>query len=176
VLLDHVAAIDGFLAFAYGELAADDDPDGAIEWFTRSMRLSDTLGTTYTREIARIGRAAILVRQRRTADAARACSESVRATARMGMWPQVWTTLRITAELLVAEGHATLAATVLTAADADEQSSEVLGPGRERLADLWATIRATRSPEEVAAARAAGLAATRAQVVEQVVTTLAALG
>jgi hypothetical protein len=104
-LLDRGAATDGFVAFTYGEMAAAPDPDAAVEWYARSARLSEAMGTTYTREIAGIGRAAVLVRMGHTADAASACRDVLRSTSRIGMWPQVWNTLRITSELLVAEGH-----------------------------------------------------------------------
>jgi len=174
-LLERGAATDGFVAFTYGEMAAASDPDAAVEWYARSARLSDAMGTTYTREIARIGRAAVLVRQGRTAEAAPACREVIRATARIGMWPQVWTMLRITSELLVAQGEHELALVVLTAAEHDPKASTVMGPDLERLAGLRAEIDDVLSASARAAAEARARAATRVELVEEVVGVLARL-
>jgi predicted ATPase/DNA-binding SARP family transcriptional activator len=174
-LFARAAASDGFVAFTHAEMAAEVDPEAAVERYARAARLSDALGTTYTREIAWLGRAAVLVRQGRTAEAAAAVRDVVRSTARIGMWPQVWTILRITAELLVAEGHPGLALTVLTAADHDPKASAVMGPDVERLAALADAAAAALRPAGAAAARSRGRTATRAELVDDVVTALATL-
>ncbi|HEX7133224.1 MAG TPA: hypothetical protein VF228_11645, partial [Iamia sp.] len=174
-LLDRGSATDGFVAFTYGEMAAAPDPDAAVEWYARSARLSDAMGTTYTREIARIGRAAVLVRQGSIGEAAPACRDVIRATARIGMWPQVWTTLRITCELLVAVGEHELALVVLAAAEHDPKASTVMGPEIERLAGLRAEIDDALPAAVRSAAEARGRTATRGELVEEVVAVLAGL-
>ncbi len=175
-LFERSAATDGFVAFTRGEMAAEPDPLAAVEWYARAARLSDAMGTTYTREIAGIGRAAVLVRQQRTAEAAGACRDVIRSTARIGMWPQVWTTLRITAELLAATGNPVLGLVVLAAADHDPKAPAVMGPDVERLAALRDRLAAALPAPIAAAAEARGRSdVTRAEVVDEVATALAAL-
>lgn len=174
-LLDGLVDRDGFVAFTHAELAGPRDPEAALRGYAQAARLSDALGTAYTTELSRIGRTSILVRAGRSAEAAVAASEGVRSTARRGMWPQAWTTLRITCELLVAEGRFETAAFVLAAADADPIAPEVLGPDRERQDALRAAVDAALPPAVAAAQRDAGRSATRAQVVEEVVAALADL-
>jgi predicted ATPase/DNA-binding SARP family transcriptional activator len=174
-VLERGARMDGFVAFTHGEMAAETDPEAAVAWYGQSALLSDAMGTTYTREVARLGRAAVLVRQGRTAEAARACSEVIRGTARIGMWPQVWTMLRITCELLVAQGEHALALTVLAAAEHDPKASLVMGPEQERQAAVAAAAESALAPEALVDARARGRTVTRATLVEDVVATLATL-
>ncbi|MCV2490941.1 winged helix-turn-helix domain-containing protein [Geodermatophilus sp. YIM 151500] len=135
-LLTRVGAVDGFVDCTRAELMAPDDPEGALARFERAHRLCAERGHTYNREVAGVGRAAVLVRLGRHAEALAACRRSILDLRALGMWPQLWTVLRLTAELLVALDDPGPAAAVLDAADADPLAPAVLGPDRERLAEL----------------------------------------
>jgi hypothetical protein len=74
----------------------------------------------------------VLVRLRRHAEAAAACRELLADVRRAGMTAQVWTTLRLVAELLADLGEPAAAAAILLAADADPLAPVVFGPDRER--------------------------------------------
>jgi predicted ATPase/DNA-binding SARP family transcriptional activator len=143
-LTDHadlLAAADtyhGFVAFTRGELASVTEPTAALHWFERSRELSSRISQTYIGHLAAIGRTAVLIRLGRHADAITACREQIVALRRIGMTAQVWTILRLTAELLGELGDLEAAVTILDAADADPLAPVVLGPDLRRHADLRA--------------------------------------
>ncbi|HSK57714.1 MAG TPA: hypothetical protein VK935_01550, partial [Actinomycetospora sp.] len=64
-LLTRVAAVDGFVAYARGEFAAAEDPDVALACFDQAYRQCDAAGHAFNREVAAIGRAAVLIRLER---------------------------------------------------------------------------------------------------------------
>ncbi len=143
-LTDHadlLAAADtyhGFVAFTRGELASVTEPAAALHWFERSQELSSLISQTYMGHLAAIGRTAVLIRLGRHADAITACREQIVALRRIGMTAQVWTMLRLTAELLGELGDLETAVAILDAADADPLAPVVLGPDLRRHADLRA--------------------------------------
>ncbi|MGP4044627.1 BTAD domain-containing putative transcriptional regulator [Streptomyces sp. 2A115] len=140
VLLTEVSRVDGFVTYTRGELAAERDPARALACFAQAYRQCDAQGNTYVREVAAIGRAAVLIRLGRHAEAVTACRELVESLRRLGMWPQLWMVLRLTAELLVALGDHATAAALLTTADGDPLAPAVFGMDRDRHAAVWADI------------------------------------
>jgi predicted ATPase/DNA-binding SARP family transcriptional activator len=165
-LLDEVSRDDGFVAYTRGELAAAADPPLALTHFEQAWQQCDRQGHTYAREVAGVGRASVLIRLGRHADAVAACRKLLENLRAMGMWPQVWTVLRLTAELLVSLDDPEPAAILLAAADSDRLAPPVLGADRDRQARLWATISGRLTPQQVAAARATGLSAGHVGAVE----------
>ncbi|MET7396528.1 BTAD domain-containing putative transcriptional regulator [Dactylosporangium sp. NPDC005572] len=147
-LVDRVGALDGFVAYTHGELAAATDPQTALEWFARATRRAEGHGHRYTQEIAAIGRAAVLIRLRRTDDAVLACRDTLESLRQTGMWPQLWVLLRLTAELLLDLGDAASAARLLASADVDPLAPAVLPPERLHQEELWSAIgeQAPRAP------------------------------
>ncbi len=131
-LLAEVGEVDGFVAYTRGELAAETDPDAALAWFDLAHRRNEERGDTFNREVAGIGRAAVLLRLGRHDEAAAALRELLDSLRRLGMWPQVWTTLRLAAELLVELDDPGRAAALLAAADRDPLAPAILGAHRER--------------------------------------------
>ncbi len=166
-LLARVEAVEGFIAYTRGELAAESDPEAALAWFEQAYRQCDAQEHTYNREVAAVGRAAVLIRLGRHADAVPACRGLIDSLRRLGMWPQLWMALRLTAELLVALDDPEPAAVVLTAADADPLAPAVLGPERDRHTGLWARITDGLGPDRVAAARREGRTGGRADAVRR---------
>ncbi|WP_203987225.1 BTAD domain-containing putative transcriptional regulator [Virgisporangium aurantiacum] len=172
-LLARVGEADGFVAYTYAEFAADTDPDRALDLFARAYRQSAAIGQRYDMEVAAIGRMAVLIRSGRGAEAARACRASVDRLRTSGMWPQLWTALRLTAELLVALGDLTTAASLLAAAERDPLAPAVVGPDRTRQAALWAAVERGLGADAAAAARSNGGRRKRATVAEHAIAALA---
>jgi hypothetical protein len=71
------------------------------------------------------------------------------------MTAQVWTVLRLTAELLAALGDPAAAAAIVAAVDTDPYAPAVMGPDRDRLARLRGA--ALPPPGDVAAFAVAAL-------------------
>jgi len=95
-----------------------------------------------------------------------------RATA---TWPQLWTTLRLVAELLADHGQAEVAALVLAAAERDPAAPDLTGDDRARHDALLARLH-----DRLGAAAADGIAAgaaalDRVAVLERATRTLAEL-
>lgn len=135
-----VDPLDGFEPFTRGEVLAGTDPAAALAWYDRSLARSERTGLVYTANIARVGRTAVLIRLGRAAEAITACRETLAAVRAAGMTSQVWTVLRLIAELLAGLGHAEPAAALVAAADADPYAPTVMGPDRDRLARLAAAV------------------------------------
>ncbi|QOV34405.1 winged helix-turn-helix domain-containing protein [Streptomyces ferrugineus] len=174
VLRTELSLVNEFVTYTRGELAAEHDPSRALACFEEAIRGSDTRGNTYVREIAAIGRAAVLIRLGRHTEAVVACRELVESLRRLGLWPQVWMVLRLTAELLVALGDHATAAALFTASDSDSLAPAVLGTDRDRHAALWRDITDRLGPERLAAHRAEGRRDGRAGAAERALRALRA--
>ncbi|GAA0487471.1 hypothetical protein Ade02nite_11570 [Paractinoplanes deccanensis] len=130
--------LDGFEPFTVGELLAASDPRAALTSYDQSLLRSERAQLVYQANIARVARAAVLIRLGRRAEAVDACARTIAAVRSAGMTAQVWTILRLTAELLADLGEAGTAAALVAAADVDPYAPAVMGPDRERLAKLRA--------------------------------------
>ena len=127
---------DGFGAFTRAELLSGTDPQAALHWYELSLARSRGINLTYITNVAMIGRAAALIRLGRHARAAAACREAIVAVRVAGMTAQIWTALRLAAELLAGLGRAEAAAAIVAAADADPLAPAVMGPDVARQARL----------------------------------------
>ncbi|MEU4691566.1 BTAD domain-containing putative transcriptional regulator [Actinoplanes sp. NPDC023714] len=137
---------DGFVPFTRGELLAASAPEEALAWYDRSIAASDRANLIYTSNVARVARAAVLIRLGRRQQAADACREAITAVRDVNMTAQLWTILRLTAELLDASGESETAAVIVRAADADPLAPAVMGPDVERLARLRDAVPAPPPP------------------------------
>ncbi|MEV4282947.1 ATP-binding protein [Actinoplanes xinjiangensis] len=144
--------LDGFVPFTRGEMLAGDDPARALAWYDRSIAASSRVNLIYTAHVARVGRAAALIRLGRLAEAVEDCRTVLLAVRSANMTAQVWTMIRLIAELLAALGDAEPAAALVTAADADPLAPAVMGRDRDRLAALRTV---TAAPPPVAGPAAA---------------------
>jgi hypothetical protein len=171
-LLDRVSAVDGFIAYTHGEFAAQTDPDRALDLLAQARRQSIEVGQRYDGEIAAIGQMAVLIRLGRGQEAARACRASVERLRTSGMWPQLWTALRLTAELLVGLGDHATAALLLAAAERDPVAPAVVGPDLDRRAALWAAVDRALGPDGAATARSRAAHLKRAAVAEHAIAAL----
>jgi hypothetical protein len=168
-LIAEVEPIDGFVAFTRGELMSRGDPLTALREFDRAYRLCDDRGHTYNRQVAAVGRASVLVRLGRHDEAVAACRGLIEDLRTLGMWPQLWISLRLTAELLVALGDYETAAVILAAGAADPLAPAVLDADRERHERLWVRIAERLGPRPPAA-----VPANRTGVVNDALAALAA--
>ncbi|MDG4823266.1 BTAD domain-containing putative transcriptional regulator [Asanoa sp. WMMD1127] len=174
-LVGQIEDRDGIVAYTRGELAAASDPARALAEFTRSYELSDGQGHRYMREVALIGRTAVLIRLGRSAEAASSCRRSLSSLRSSGMWPQLWTMLRLSAELLVSSGSAEVAAVLLAAGERDPLAPAVHPPEQRRHDELWSVIAAGLGVDGVAAARAAAARIDRPGAVDQAIKALASV-
>ncbi len=131
-LLDRFGTVDGFAAYTRGEMLATRDPEAALHWFERAYQQCAEAGHTYNGDVAAVGRTAALIRTGRRGQAADACRQVIRTLRSAGMWPQVWTAVRLAAELLADLDDPEPAATLLAAADADPLAPTVLADERSR--------------------------------------------
>jgi hypothetical protein len=145
------------------------DPLTALREFDRAYRLCDDRGHTYNRQVAAVGRASVLVRLGRHDEAVAACRGLIEDLRTLGMWPQLWISLRLTAELLVALGDYETAAVILAAGAADPLAPAVLDADRERHERLWVRIAERLGPRPPAA-----VPANRTGVVNDALAALAA--
>ncbi|MBW6433841.1 hypothetical protein KZ829_08845 [Actinoplanes hulinensis] len=152
--------LDGFVPFTRGELSAGADPEGALAWYDRSIAASDRANLIYTGHVARVARAAVLIRLGRTSEAIGACREVLAAVRAANMTAQVWTMIRLSAELLAGLGDTQTAAALVAAADGDPMAPVVMGPDRDRMAGIR-TAAATAPPCGGGVAGAAELASAR---------------
>ncbi|GGN05933.1 putative ATPase/DNA-binding SARP family transcriptional activator [Actinoplanes campanulatus] len=152
--------LDGFVPFTRGELSAGADPERALAWYDRSIAASDRANLIYTGHVARVARAAVLIRLGRTPEAIGACREVLAAVRAANMTAQVWTMIRLSAELLAGLGDTETAAALVAAADDDPMAPVVMGPDRDRMAGIR-TAAATAPPCGGGVAGAAELASAR---------------
>jgi hypothetical protein len=141
--------LDGFVPFTRGELLAGTDPEAALSCYDESLRRTERAGLGYTANIARVARTAVLIRMGRHDEAVEACRRTIVHVRAAGMTAQLWTMLRLTAELLGDLGQTEAAAVLVAAADDDPYAPAVMGPDVERLARLRAEVTA-EPPEDVA--------------------------
>ncbi|TDC58829.1 hypothetical protein E1200_32905, partial [Actinomadura sp. GC306] len=131
-------AVRAFALYALGE----------AETGTRKAKLlaaaadkADLVGATHVAQVARVARLAALVRTDQHSEALELVPPLLDGTHRAGAWPQLWTTIRIFAELLAARDHPHEAALLLTAADAAETAPPPTGPDITRYTTLKTTLR-----------------------------------
>ncbi|MBM2620906.1 winged helix-turn-helix domain-containing protein [Actinoplanes sp. LDG1-06] len=146
--------LDGFVPFTRAELLAGIDPVAALGFYDESLRRTERAGLGYTANIARVGRAALLIRTGRHDEAIGACADTIVRVRAAGMTAQLWTVLRLTAELLAGLGDPDTAAVIVAAADADPYAPAVMGPDVERLARLRAPDPPPQDVERLARLRA----------------------
>jgi hypothetical protein len=164
-----------FATYAMGEVRLLEDPAVAVEILELAVAQSEVGRTAQIAEVARIALVSALVRLGRHDQALRAFPELLHQLRRRGGWPQLWTSLRILAELLEALGRPHDAALLLASASLDPAAPQVTGADipryqrlRQRIIDQIGTDAHQRLAD-----RAALLP--RAQVPDQALAVLSAV-
>ncbi|MGN7227232.1 BTAD domain-containing putative transcriptional regulator [Dietzia maris] len=116
-----------FASYAAGEVASRTDPDRGAELLAEAVAAADRVGAEQVGRVARIARFALLVRTGRHEQAAAVGAPLLDRLRRAGMWPQAWTIVRISAELLAARGRVHEAALLLTATAAAPGAPPLIG-------------------------------------------------
>ncbi len=114
-----------FLTYVEGELVAVDDPAAAIASYVAAVEEARSVGANFVAGVAGVALASARARTGDPATAAAAYGDLLDYWRTTGHGPQLWTTARNAATLLLAEGHPREAALLLLRADATPQAAAV---------------------------------------------------
>lgn len=167
------APIHAFASYAAGE-AAVAEPGHGIELLAAAADEAAAVGADQVSHVAQVALFAALVRTGRVDRATTLAGTLLRDIRRVHAWPQIWTTLRILAEMYSATDHPHEAALLLTAAEHHPSAPPPAGDDVDRYASLRESLR-TRLGERTSsqimiAAREAG----REQLVDRAIAMLSA--
>jgi tetratricopeptide (TPR) repeat protein len=129
-----------FATYTMGEVRLLEDPAAAVEILELAVSQAEAGRTAQVTEVARIALVSALVRLGRHDEALRVFPDLLHQLRRRGGWPQLWTSLRILAELLEALGRPQDAALLLAAASTDPSAPPVTGDDGPRYRDLQRRI------------------------------------
>ncbi|WP_309053212.1 BTAD domain-containing putative transcriptional regulator [Streptomyces sp.] len=130
-----------FALYASGEVVLAADPEAAADVLREAAQLADGVRAEQVSAVARVALLSALTRTGRAAEALELARTLLELQRRAGHWPQLWTTLRILAELFAAAGRPDAAELVLAAAETAESAPGLAGPDVERYRALRATVR-----------------------------------
>ncbi|TCJ35314.1 BTAD domain-containing putative transcriptional regulator [Parafrankia sp. BMG5.11] len=164
-----------FVEYVQAEIHIHDDPVTARRHAERALAAARAGGVTFAVGISLVTLASSAVRTGDLATATAHYPEVIRLWLRTGSWPQQWTTLRNVADLFGRLGRDAEALLLSTAADADPDSSAVVGADAERVHNLVEQLRDRLGVDAVAAIRRQAAQLTRLEVVDRALTTLAEL-
>ena len=125
-----------FATYTMGEVRLLDDPAAAVEILELAVSQAEAGRTAQIAEVARIALVSALVRLGRHDEALRVFPDLLHQLRRRGGCPQLWTSLRILAELLEALGRPRDAALLLASASADPSAPPVTGDDVPRYREL----------------------------------------
>lgn len=160
-------ASHAFARYAAGEVEARTDPGRGAELLAEAATEADRVGASQVSQVARVALFALLVRGGRHDDAADLGVRLLHDLRRMGVWPQLWTTLRVSAELLAATARQRDAAILLAAADAAASAPPLVGEDVDRYAALSAELRDQLGESVVDQINDLAVSLSRAQAVER---------
>ncbi len=129
------ASVQAFARYAAGE-AALRSPDRGASLLAAAGEEAATIGARHVELVAGVALLAALVRDGRPDDAAVVATRTVRIARETGAWPQLWTCLRIVAELLAATGHPEQSAFLLCASERAADAPPPMGEDIPRYAAL----------------------------------------
>ena len=132
--------VGAFATYTMGEVRLREDPAAAVEIFELAVSQAEAGGTAQIAEVARIALGSALVRLGRHDEALRVFPDLLHQLRRRGGWPQLWTSLRILAELLAELGRPHDAALLLASASADPSAPPVTGDDIPRYRELQRRI------------------------------------
>jgi pentatricopeptide repeat protein len=166
--------IRAWATYTMGEVRLLEDPAAAVEILELAVSQAEAGGTAQIAEVARIALISALVRLGRHHEALQVFPDLMHQLRRRSGWPQLWTSLRILAELLEALGRPQDAALLLASASADPSTPPVTGDDIPRYRELQRRI--TDQIGTGAHQRLADQAALlpRVQVLDRALTALAA--
>lgn len=161
-----------FALYASGEIEVREDRDRGAALFRSAAMAAGRIGAAHVSQVAQLALLAVLVRLNRRDSALELAGPLLQGVHRVGSWPQVWTTLRVTSELLVRWGRWEDAALLLGAVDAAAGAPPLIGEDEERYARLRREMRANLGSSVLERIGEFGRGLPRAQVVDRAVTVL----
>ncbi|MDN5765394.1 MAG: hypothetical protein L0H96_05195 [Humibacillus sp.] len=126
------AAQHAFAVYASGETALREDASLALPVLRRAVDAADRAGAAHVSNVSRVALLSALVRLEQSQEAWAIAGPLLEQERRVGVWPQIWTTLRILTELLAIRDQPQDALLLLGAIDAAESSPPVQGADRQR--------------------------------------------
>lgn len=130
-----------FALYASGEVLLTTDPEAAADVLREAAQLADSVRAEQVSAVSKVALLSVLARTGRVAEALDLALTLLELQRRGGHWPQLWTTLRILAELFAAAGCLEAADLVLAAAESAESAPGLAGEDVERYRRLRATVR-----------------------------------
>lgn len=121
-----------FALYADGELTTPTEPGRGAARFRDAAQRADRVDAQHIGQVARLALFAVLVRERQHDEALRLALPLLQDVRRVGAWPQVWTFVRLLAELLMVRGCAADAALLFGAADVAEGAPPLIAADVER--------------------------------------------
>ena len=132
--------VAAFATYTMGEVRLLEDLTAAVEILELAVSQAEAGGTAQIAEVARIALISALVRLGRHHEALQVFPDLLHQLRRRGGWPQLWTSLRILAELLEALGRPQDAALLLASASTDPSAPPVTGDDIPRYRELQRRI------------------------------------
>ncbi|WP_154402245.1 BTAD domain-containing putative transcriptional regulator [Ornithinimicrobium cavernae] len=129
-------ASHAFARYAAGEVEALTDPDRARQLLAEAAAEADRVGAEQVSRVSRLALFALLVRGGRHEEAVALGLRVLADLRRLGAWTQVWTLVRMLAELLAGAGRWSDAAFLLGAARGTSGAPPPVGEDVERYAAL----------------------------------------
>jgi predicted ATPase len=139
--------VGAFATYTMGEVRLLEDPAAAVEILELAVSQAEAGGTAQIAEVARIALVSALVRLGRRDEALRVFPDLLHQLRRRGGWPQLWTTLRILAELLAELDRPRDAALLLASASVDPSAPPVTGDDIPRYRELQRRITGQIGPD-----------------------------
>ncbi len=125
-----------FAAYASAEVEVAADGAGATEALQAAIAEADRCAATQVSVVARIALVSVLTRRHEHAAAVNLFPPLLDQLVRLANWPQLWTSLRILAELLAGLDDPETAVLLLAAADGAAGAPATTGPDTDRYATL----------------------------------------
>lgn len=125
-----------FARYAAGEVEARTDPQAGAALFRQAVAEADRVDAEQVSRVARLALFALLVRDGQHEEALALGLRLVADLRRLGAWNQIWTLLRVLAELVADRGRPADAAFLLGAAAGASTAPPPMGPDIERYAEL----------------------------------------
>jgi predicted ATPase/DNA-binding SARP family transcriptional activator len=166
--------VGAFATYTMGEVRLLEEPAAAVEILKLAVSQAEAGRTAQVAEVARIALVSALVRLGRHDEALRVFPDLLHQLRRRGGWPQLWTSLRILAELLAELDRPHDAALLLASANIDPSAPPVTGDDIPRYRELQRQITGQIGPDghQQLADQAALLP--RVQVLDRALSALAA--
>ncbi|GAB3261534.1 BTAD domain-containing putative transcriptional regulator [Nocardioides dilutus] len=155
-----------FVTYVEGELAATDDPEAAIGLYTAAIEEGRSVGATFVAGVAEVALASLQARVGDPATAAAAYRRLLDAWRTSGHGPQLWTTARNAATLLLTHGHSREAALLLLRADSTPDAAVVDPEIARHSGRSFVAVESVIDAEELRALRAAVATMSTKDVVE----------